>query len=222
MTSYYDRLSAERLRRCYELAPPEVQAYLDAEVQYILASIRPGDRVLELGCGYGRVLGALAAPSGWLAGIDLSLSSLALARRQFPGQSAVALAQMDVAVLAFRPGAFDLVCCPQNGISAFHVDQRALIASTLRLVAPGGKALFFSYADTFWPHRLAWFRIQAAHGLVGEINESATGNGTIICNDGFKATTVGPDRFLELTRGLAARVAVSVLNGSSVVCTVNT
>jgi SAM-dependent methyltransferase len=220
MTSYYGRLSAERLRRCYELAPPEVQAYLDAEVRYILASIRPGARVLELGCGFGRVLAALAARSGWLVGIDLSLSSLAFARRQFLDRSGMALAQMNVAVLAFRPATFDLICCPQNGVSAFHVDQRALIASTLRLVAPGGKALFFSYADAFWPHRLAWFRIQAAHGLVGEINESATGNGTIVCNDGFKATTVCPDRFLELTRCLGTSVAVSVLNGSSVVCTI--
>jgi SAM-dependent methyltransferase len=220
MTSYYDRLSAERLRRCYELAPPEVQAYLDAEVRYILASIRPGARVLELACGYGRVLAALAKRSGWLVGIDLSLPSLALARRQFLDRSGVALAQMNVAILAFRPATFDLICCPQNGISAVHVDQRALIASTLRLVAPGGKALFFSYADAFWPHRLGWFRIQAAHGLVGEINESATGNGTIVCNDGFKATTVCPDGFLELTRGLGTSVAVSVLNGSSVVCTI--
>ena len=220
MTPYYDRLSAERLRSCYELAPPEVQAYLDAEVRHILASIRPGARVLELGCGYGRVLGALVARSGWLAGVDLSLSSLALARRQSLGRSGVALAQMNVAAMAFRPAAFDLICCPQNGISAFHVDQRALIASTLRLVAPGGRALFFSYADAFWPHRLAWFRIQAAHGLVGEIDESATGNGTIVCNDGFKATTIRPESFLELTRGLGTSVAVSVLDGSSVVCTI--
>jgi 2-polyprenyl-6-hydroxyphenyl methylase/3-demethylubiquinone-9 3-methyltransferase len=197
-----------------------VQAYLDAEVRHILASIRPGARVLELGCGYGRVLGALVARSGWLAGVDLSLSSLALARRQSLGRSGVALAQMNVAAMAFRPAAFDLICCPQNGISAFHVDQRALIASTLRLVAPGGRALFFSYADAFWPHRLAWFRIQAAHGLVGEIDESATGNGTIVCNDGFKATTIRPESFLELTRGLGTSVAVSVLDGSSVVCTI--
>ena len=220
MTPYYDRLSAERLGSCYELAPPEVHAYLDAEVRHILASIRPGARVLELGCGYGRVLGALVARSGWLAGVDLSLSSLALARRQSLGRSGVALAQMNVAAMAFRPAAFDLICCPQNGISAFHVDQRALIASTLRLVAPGGRALFFSYADAFWPHRLAWFRIQAAHGLVGEIDESATGNGTIVCNDGFKATTIRPESFLELTRGLGTSVAVSVLDGSSVVCTI--
>jgi SAM-dependent methyltransferase len=198
-----------------------VQAYLDAEVEYILASLKPGARVLELGCGYGRVLAEVARQNGWVVGIDLSLSSLALARHTLLDRPGVALAQMNVAALSFHPGTFDLVCCPQNGISAFHVDKRALIASALRLVAAGGKAQFFSYADAFWPHRLAWFRIQAAEGLVGEIDESATGDGTIVCKDGFTASTVSPDRFLELTRGLGTSVSVSVLEHSSVVCTLD-
>ncbi len=217
MDSYYERLSAERLERCYEIAPPGVKAYLDLEGEYVCASMASGARVLELGCGYGRVLAALARKSGWLAGVDLSLSSLALARRRVPG---AALAQMNVAALSFRPASFDLVCCPQNGISAFHVDQRALLASALRLVTPGGQAQFFSYADAFWPHRLAWFRIQAAEGLIGEIDEAATADGTIVCKDGFTATTVSPDRFRELTQGLGTSVSVSVLGEASVVCTI--
>jgi len=220
MPYYSDRLSAERLQRCYELAPPEVQAYLEAEVQHLLAAIAPGARVLELGCGYGRVLARLAERSNRLVGLDLSLGSLVYARGVI-GSANVPLVRCDAAVPAFRPASFDLVCCPQNGISAFHVDQRSLIASGVGLVAPGGEALFFSYADAFWPHRLDWFRIQAAHGLVGEIDESATGNGTIVCKDGFVATSVSPERFLDLTRGLGREVTVSILGGSSVVCSVS-
>jgi SAM-dependent methyltransferase len=220
MRSYYDELSAARLRRVYELGSPEVQAYLKAEVDFLLATIQSGSRVLELGCGYGRVLSALVSSGAWLVGIDLSLSSLALAHHeQFVGSSN-SLVQMDASALCFRPASFDLVCCPQNGISALHVDQRQLMAAALRLLTPGGKALFFSYADAFWPHRLAWFRVQAAHGLVGEIDESATGDGTIVCKDGFTATTVTPERFTELTSGLNAEVTVSILQNSSVVCSV--
>jgi hypothetical protein len=78
--------------------------------------------------------------------------------------------------------------------------------------------LFFSYADEFWPQRLAWFRIQAAHGLIGPIDESASGHGTIVCHDGFSAGAVTPDRFTELTRGIGSSVRISVLDHSSVVC----
>jgi 2-polyprenyl-6-hydroxyphenyl methylase/3-demethylubiquinone-9 3-methyltransferase len=195
-----------------------VQGYLKAEIDFILGSVTPGLRVLELGCGYGRVLAALVPSGAWLVGIDLSLSSLALAKHERRPGPVASLLQMDASALGFRPESFDLVCCPQNGISALHVDQQRLIGATLRLLRPGGRALFFSYADAFWRHRLAWFRIQAAHGLIGEIDESATGRGTIVCKDGFTATTVSPDRFEELTRGLDAEVTVSILRGSSVVC----
>ena len=78
--------------------------------------------------------------------------------------------------------------------------------------------LFSSYADEFWEHRLEWFRIQSAHGLVGEIDESATGGGTIVCTDGFTATTVTPHRFSVLARGLGERVSIDVIDGSSVFC----
>lgn len=219
---YYDGLSGERLRLCYDLAPPEVQQYLDAEAGYILGAITADARVLELGCGYGRVLSTLAPATDRLIGIDLSFSNLRLARSGLLHQAArVGLAQMNALDLGFRPASFDLVCCPQNGISAFHVDQRRLILAAIRVAAPGGKVLFFSYADEFWPHRLEWFRIQADHGLIGPIDESATGDGIIVCRDGFSATTVTPARFTELTRDLGTGVSVAVLGGSSVVCDIS-
>jgi hypothetical protein len=47
-------LSGVRLQRCYKIAPPRVQQYLEAEVAFVLSHLHPGDEVLELGCGYGR------------------------------------------------------------------------------------------------------------------------------------------------------------------------
>ena len=216
---YYDALSGERLRLCYAVAPPGVREYLDAEVRYILDSIRPGATVLELGCGYGRVLAGLAPVPAHLFGIDLSLASLTLARRHLRRSSAVGgVAQANALVLPFPPASFDLVCCPQNGISAFHVDPRSVVRAALGVTKPGGRVQLFSYAEEFWPQRLAWFRIQAAHGLIGTINETASGKGTIVCDDGFTATTVTPEGFSDLTRDLGASIHISVLRHSSLVC----
>ncbi len=215
---YEERLFAERLERCYELALPLVQRYLDAEIQHVLQAIHPGDRVLELGCGYGRVLARLAPATALLVGIDTARASLGLALRYLPDRSHVFLAQMNALYLGFAPASFDLVCCVQNGISAFHVDQRALLQEALRVTRPGGKVQFFSYAEEFWPARLEWFRLQAAHGLLGEIDEEATGEGTIVCRDGFRATTVGPTRFAELAAGLGRVVSITTIERASVVC----
>ncbi|MBZ5588191.1 MAG: class I SAM-dependent methyltransferase [Acidobacteriia bacterium] len=220
-TYYSERLSADRLERCYALAPPAIQRYLEAEILHILRAIRPGDRVLELGCGYGRVLARLAPEASLVVGIDVSLPSLALAASVSERHRLFRLAAMDAVALGFRPGSFDLVCCPQNGISAFHVDQRKLLESAVRAVASGGRVQLFSYAVQLWEERLAWFRLQAAEGLVGEIDEAATGNGTIVCRDGFTATTVSRERFAELARGLGRSFSVSILDHASVVCEIN-
>ena len=61
MSGYYSqKLSAVRLKQVYDIAPPRVRQYLDAEVNHVLEKMHPGDLVIELGCGYGRILPKLA------------------------------------------------------------------------------------------------------------------------------------------------------------------
>ena len=214
---YADNLSAERLSRAYEVAPSRVKQYLRAEIEHVLTRIRVTDRVVELGCGYGRVLGDLARHGELIAGIDTSLASLMLARRS-EGLTRAKLVCMDAARTAFPDRTFDCVVCIQNGISAFHVDRRRLVLETVRIARGGGRVLFSTYSQAFWPDRLEWFRLQAAAGLLGEIDEERTGDGVIVCKDGFTATTVSADEFRYLTQGLEAEVRLEEVDESSLFC----
>jgi SAM-dependent methyltransferase len=222
MRDYYStRLSGERLRTCYELAPPAAARYLAAEIEHLCSRVPRGARVLELGCGYGRVLAELAVVAGRVVGVDTSLDSLRLATRHVKTSARVALAAMDAVRLAFPPGSFDLVSAVQNGISAFHVDRLELVHSAVRVTRPGGTVLFSSYADEFWEGRLEWFRVQAAHGLVGEIDDTVTRRGTIVCRDGFTATTVSPQQFAELGRNIGSAFELTTIAGSSLFCEIS-
>jgi ubiquinone/menaquinone biosynthesis C-methylase UbiE len=217
--SYYSHtLAAQRLTKVYDLATPRVRQYLTAELDHVLSHIRPGDTILDLGCGYGRTLPHLAQRAATVVGVDISLASLSLARQRLAALANCHLAQMDAAKLAFADATFDLVVCIQNGISAFHTDQRALIVESLRVTRPGGKLLFSTYSSKFWAHRLEWFRFQAAAGLLGEIDDAKTRDGNIVCKDGFTATTVSVDQFRELTTGLDADVAIVEVDDSSLFC----
>lgn len=219
MKSYYsEQLSAERLRKCYQIAPPRVRQYLDAEIRHVAGRIGPADLVLELGCGYGRVLEKLAERARALVGIDTSASSLQLARRLLGGISNCQLVQMNSVALGFRDRVFDVVVCIQNGISAFGVNQRELTAESIRVVRAGGRVLFSSYARGFWKDRLEWFRLQSAHGLLGEIDWGATRDGVIVCKDGFRATTLGPEQFESLASGFNVHCQIEEVDQSSVFC----
>lgn len=215
---YQNRLSADRLRLVYEIAPRRVQQYLEAEANYVLGKIRPGDSVLELGCGYGRILPRLAQKAHRVVGIDTSLASLTMGREKLGRYSNCFLLQMDAVRLAFGHHCFDQVACIQNGISAFHVNQRDLIQESIRVAKPGGTVLFSSYSDKFWEDRLEWFRLQSKAGLLGEIDLEKSRDGQIVCQDGFTATTVRPDDFLSLTADLPVDAHIVEVDESSLFC----
>ncbi len=219
MSGYYrQKLSAKRLKQAYDMAPARIRQYLRAEVNHVLSRIRAGDTVLELGCGYGRILPSLAHKAEWVIGIDTSLDSLLLGREMLAHIANCSLLQMDAIQLAFSDNAVDKVVCIQNGISAFHVDQRRLIEESVRVVKPGGTVLFSSYSDKFWEDRLAWFQQQSDTGLLGEIDLEKSRDGLIVCRGGFTATTVGEDRFRTLTEDCDADVRIVEVDESSLFC----
>ncbi len=129
MNGYYtEKLSAGRLRRCYEIATPRVRQYLKAEIRHVLSKISPVDIVLELGCGYGRVIETICAGAMVAIGIDTSEESLELGEKLLKGASNYRLFQMNAVSLEFPDRFFDVVVCVQNGISAFHVNKIDLIS----------------------------------------------------------------------------------------------
>ena len=219
MQGYYsEKLSADRLRLCYEVAPPRVKQYLEAEIDHVLSRTKPGASVLELGCGYGRVVRPLLQRADRVTGIDTSWQSLLSAQEFLRCEERYHLILMDASCLAFPNQTFDLVIGIQNSISAFKVDQEMLLTEAVRVTRQGGRVLFSSYSERFWDDRLEWFEIQAAHGLIGHIEYGATGEGTIVCKDGFRATTVNALQFRELTCRLGISPRLEEVNGSSLFC----
>ena len=216
MSGYYDeKLAAGSLERAYQLAPPRIQQYLRAEVDFVVANVPSASLVLDLGCGYGRTLPALARRAAFVVGIDTSVTSLALARERLRAYPNVLLAHMNAGSLAFAEDSFDAVVCIQNGISAFGIDKRGLINESLRVLRPGGRALYSTYAERFWDDRMEWFERQAAAGLIGAVDHERSGNGTIVCRDGLRLTAVAPAEFAGLIAGLDVGFETLEIDGSS-------
>lgn len=215
---YQEKLAAEKLKHCYDIAPARFKQYLEAEIEHVLEKIHPRSLVLELGCGYGRVLARLAQHAGFVVGIDTSYVSLLCCYETMKDLSDYALLNMDAIHIGLRDQSFDTVVCIQNGISAFHVDQRELIRESIRITKSGGTILFSSYADKFWPERLKWFQIQVHAGLLGEIDLKATRDGVIVSKDGFIARTVRPHDFKALVSGFDVETTIADVDGSSIFC----
>lgn len=219
--SYYkEKLSANKLRKCYEIAPPRIQQYLDAEIQFVISNLKGKNLVLELGCGYGRVMKAVSPFVSMIVGNDISRESLELAKSYMQPRQNFRIIQMDASNMAFRPCIFDAVFCIQNGISAFEVNKKRLIEESIRVTKNNGIILFSSYSPKIWKDRLDWFRKQYQIGLLGEIDEEKTRDGTIVCKDGFSATTVSGNEFVKFFDEFELDASIIEVDESSVFCKV--
>lgn len=218
---YTENLSGLRLKRVYDIAPPRIRQYMQAEVDFVLSRINEGDKVLDLGCGYGRIIPDLLEKAGLVFGIDISYENINYGKQFLHGVQKCVLMEMDAGHLKFPDKIFDTVICIQNGISAFKVEPLTLIKQSIRVTKPGGKLLFSTYSPKIWDARLEWFRMQAMEGLLGEIDEEKTANGNIVCKDGFTATTFTGDQFQKLAIQLGYKAEITEVDESVLFCEIS-
>jgi len=218
MRDYYiENLSGNHLHRVYGLADERVKRYLQGEIEFFRERISPGDRVLELGSGYGRILKALASDKHVTEGIDNAPGNIELAGEYLHNKPGIKVHLMSVDNLEFPDDSFDLVLCTQNGLSAFGLDPLIVVREASRVTKHDGRLYCCTYADSFWPSRLQWFHNQADAGLLGAIDETKTGNGVIACVDGFISTSMTDVQFREIASALNLVVDIVELPSGSLI-----
>lgn len=218
MNYYSNNLNANKLQKCYEIAPARIQQLLAAEIDFILKKLSVTDLVLDLGCGYGRVAVELAKRAKKITGIDISQDNIKFAQSLYQQVDTLEFYKMNAVELDFPADIFDVTICVQNGISSFKEDPYLLVKEALRVTKRGGILLFSSYSDKIWQSRLDWFQIQADEKLLGEIDYGQTKEGVIVCKDGFRAITYSAGDFLKLTSGFNVDARIYEVDNSSIFC----
>ena len=108
--------------------------------------VRPGRRVLEIGCGTGTLTARMAERGAMVTGIDASPRMLAEAEKKVAGGSwkeRVTLKYMDAALIGDRlpPGSFDLIVSTLVFSELPPAEQEYVLEACGKLLAPGGRIL---------------------------------------------------------------------------------
>ncbi|MEU9147397.1 methyltransferase domain-containing protein [Streptomyces sp. NPDC048349] len=171
--------------------PEDAPAFATAVAEF---GLRPGDRVLDAGCGTGRALAPLRAavgPAGTVLGADLTPQMLAEAQRAGrDAQGALLLA--DAARLPLRDGALDAVFAA--GLIAHLPDPAENLRELARVVRPGGRLALF--------HPIGRAALAARHGreLTPDDLRAEHNLGPLMARSGWEMTSYADEdaRFLVL------------------------
>lgn len=130
-------------------------------------TLRPGDRLLDIGCGTGVLLDQLCTQSPGITavGVDLSWSMLAVARERLGSQ--VSLLRADAGRLPCAAQSFDLVVSN----SSFHYwpDPRKGLSEVARVLRPGGQFVLTDWCGDYVTCRLLGLGLR----LIGRAHERA-------------------------------------------------
>jgi ubiquinone/menaquinone biosynthesis C-methylase UbiE len=120
-----------------ELPGDLVPEAAERRLAFLLSSVAPGDRVLDLGCGDGAFTAALSATGTHPTGADIAQGALERAREQHPGPANVRIEPHGP--WPFPDAAFDAVWA---GEVIEHVaDTERWIDEVRRVLRPGGHLL---------------------------------------------------------------------------------
>jgi SAM-dependent methyltransferase len=150
-TSPYSQRKLEFLRH-FETAGDELDrpgkynaAYREDDRKFMCFLIPPGKRVLELGCGRGQLLAALAPAYG--VGVDFSAKAVAKAKALHPDLNFVLGDAEDPATLAGIEGPFDYIVIADT-IGMFE-DIDGTLSRVHHLCAPSTR-IIISYYSHLW------------------------------------------------------------------------
>jgi 2-polyprenyl-6-hydroxyphenyl methylase/3-demethylubiquinone-9 3-methyltransferase len=117
-------------------ADPEPWAW-ERRRALLLGSVRPGDRVLDLGCGAGRFVAALRGAGASPVGVEVAQAALDRAAAVAPGADLRLLG--DDGTIPLEHGSVDLVWCSE--VLEHVADAAALLGEARRVLRRDGRML---------------------------------------------------------------------------------
>lgn len=143
--NFYETFDFEKMIN--EQAPELIQNFLDGEIEFIREHINPNKTILEVGCGYGRLLGILSERAKKVVGIDFSKRMVTMAKAKLAGKGNVKIYLMGANKTMFKDENFDYVVCLDNSFGNMPNIELNVLKEMTRVCKKGGEVIVSVFSD---------------------------------------------------------------------------
>ncbi len=192
-------------------AHPLIKDWLNKEEEYLKKHVKKGSTVLDVGCGFGRNMRAIADIAGKIIGIDNDAALFDEIKQNLADLKNIGVLLGDATELPFKNGTFDYVVCMGNTFGNLGDSKLKALSEMKRVAKKDGKIIISVYSENALDVRLREYK------KIG-VKIKKVENGTVYTEDGLILEQFDKKRLTELFSSIGLKAKIVELNPLSYLC----
>ncbi|UCG95827.1 MAG: class I SAM-dependent methyltransferase [archaeon] len=150
--------SSPTFQNWIEESTPELKKWFEEEIKFLKENIKPGSRILDVGCGFGRHVEILAPFCDEVVGIDNNDNMVKRSEEKLAGLINVKIILEDAKKMDFEDNYFDYVICMTNTFGNLADKKIEALKEMKRVCKEGGKIFLSVFSDKAFAARLKSYK----------------------------------------------------------------
>jgi 2-polyprenyl-6-hydroxyphenyl methylase/3-demethylubiquinone-9 3-methyltransferase len=203
---------ADWWKKYLKVCPPLISDWVQKETLWLQKNIKRGSIVLDMGCGWGRDLKAIAKIVKKGIGIDNDSEIIKEAKGNLSKFKNIELFVENAKKTHFNDNTFDYVLCLGNTFGNFGKDKYKILREMKRVAKKNGKIIISVYSEKALPVRMEGYR-----KVVLQIKKIIK-EGTVYTKEGFILEQFSKRKIRKIFSKVGLNAKIIELNPISYIC----